>query len=59
MSDKKEMLREEIERHQREIDELKRRDRPEDSKREIYDDATRMQAPEPWPDPPEDNSDKG
>nr|VFK78429.1 MAG: hypothetical protein BECKSD772D_GA0070982_10153 [Candidatus Kentron sp. SD] len=56
MSDKKETLREEIERRRREIDERSRKDRGEDRGPGSYHrrDITKMQAPGPWPDPPEE-----
>nr|VFJ44790.1 MAG: hypothetical protein BECKDK2373C_GA0170839_100947 [Candidatus Kentron sp. DK] len=55
MSDK-ETLREEIERRRREIEELSRKNRGGDRGPGSYHrrDTTKMQAPEPWPEPPED-----
>nr|VFK17501.1 MAG: hypothetical protein BECKLFY1418C_GA0070996_103228 [Candidatus Kentron sp. LFY] len=56
MSDKKETLREEIERRRREIDELGRKNWSENREPGSYHrrDTTKLSAPEQWPDPPED-----
>nr|VFK24470.1 MAG: hypothetical protein BECKMB1821G_GA0114241_100855 [Candidatus Kentron sp. MB]VFK30714.1 MAG: hypothetical protein BECKMB1821I_GA0114274_101730 [Candidatus Kentron sp. MB]VFK75337.1 MAG: hypothetical protein BECKMB1821H_GA0114242_102012 [Candidatus Kentron sp. MB] len=63
MSDRKETLREEIQRRRREIEESTQRSGDEESKivlrgsgKAVYSayDYARIQPPEPWPDPPED-----
>ncbi|VFM96009.1 MAG: hypothetical protein BECKG1743D_GA0114223_110413 [Candidatus Kentron sp. G] len=55
MGNEKETLREEIERRRREIEELTRKERREDGDRgPCFSESTKLQAPEPWPDPPEE-----
>jgi len=55
MSDKKETLREELEKYRREIDELARKEKREDGERGISEfSEPKMQRSDPWPDPPED-----
>nr|VFK22892.1 MAG: hypothetical protein BECKMB1821G_GA0114241_100330 [Candidatus Kentron sp. MB]VFK26500.1 MAG: hypothetical protein BECKMB1821I_GA0114274_100117 [Candidatus Kentron sp. MB]VFK74566.1 MAG: hypothetical protein BECKMB1821H_GA0114242_100657 [Candidatus Kentron sp. MB] len=60
MNHKKETLREEIERRRREIDELSRKDRGGLRESETYYQRgiTKIQPPEPWPDPPEEEEEE-
>nr|VFJ45619.1 MAG: hypothetical protein BECKFM1743A_GA0114220_100278 [Candidatus Kentron sp. FM]VFJ49453.1 MAG: hypothetical protein BECKFM1743C_GA0114222_100718 [Candidatus Kentron sp. FM]VFK20005.1 MAG: hypothetical protein BECKFM1743B_GA0114221_106621 [Candidatus Kentron sp. FM] len=55
MGNEKETLREEIERRRREIEELTRKEKGQDRERGTsFSEQPKMQAPELWPDPPEE-----
>lgn len=60
MGDQEEKLKEQLE-HLREIERLKELDEStENFKQEIFErEITRMQSPDTWPDPPEENENNG